>query len=132
MDTSTNPGLPRKSARLFLLAAVTVLFGLLWSSDQEFQERELLAARTRATSTPEAPLVANDLPIVRQENSASAPVAPFAVSSWIAPSFATSAAEDATREPVIATGNAAAAPSPAATVPQEPLPQESVVVAREP
>jgi hypothetical protein len=118
MDTSTNPRLPRMNVRPFLLAAMSVFFGLLWSSDQAYQDRELGSARAGDKLTAEQPIVAANRPIVQQENVV--PVAPFAASSWIAPSFATAAAEDAMREPVVAQRNTA-------IVPARPAPQEAVV-----
>ncbi len=141
MDTSTNQGLPRTSVRLFLLAAAAVLFGLLWSSDQEYQDRELTAARGRERSSTEQPLVAVS-PAMRSENAASASmgpiaavspapvrVAPFAASSWIAPSFATSTAEDANREPLVAPRVEARLPAP--TVSHEPIVSVMVVFRRQ-
>jgi hypothetical protein len=127
MDTSTNQRLPRMNIRLFLLAAMSVFFGLLWSSDQEYQDRELAAARARDELTDEQPIVAANQPIVRQENVV--PVAPFAASSWIAPSFATAAAEDAMRDPVVAQRNTAIVPARPAS--QEPV-VSVIVVFRKP
>jgi hypothetical protein len=141
MDTSTNQGLPRTNVRLFLLAATAVLFGLLWSSDQEYQNRELAAARGRERLSTEQPLVAVS-PVMRSENAASvsmAPVAavslapvrvaPFAASSWIAPSFATSTAEDAIREPLVAPRVEARLPAP--SVSHEPIVSVMVVFRRQ-
>jgi hypothetical protein len=129
MDTSTNQGLPRIKVRLFLLAAVTLTFGLIWSSDQQYQERELAAARMKASWT-EAALVTDDVPIVGQSNPAVVRVAPFAASSWIAPTFATPATEDAIREPVIAPRNAPAPPARVNAAPAEAvsMPQGSVSI----
>jgi hypothetical protein len=127
MDISTNQRLPRMNVRLFLLAAMSVLFGLLWSSDQEYQDRELAAARAGDKFTAEQPIVAADRPIGGQENVVL--VAPFAASSWIAPSFATAAAEDAMREPVVARRNTAKVA--ARPVSQEPV-VSGIVVFRKP
>jgi hypothetical protein len=140
MDTSTNQGLPRTNVRLFLLAAAAVLFGLLWSSDREYQDRELTAARKREKSAAEQPLLAavspdirqeNSTPtrVVRQENAASIRVAPFAASSWIAPSFATSAAEDAIRSPLVAPRVEAKPPAPSGS--HEPIVSVIVVFRRQ-
>jgi hypothetical protein len=126
MDISTTQRLPRMNVRLFLLAATSVVFGLLWSSDQAYQDRELAAARAGDKLTAEQPIVAADRPIVGQENVV--PVAPFAASSWIAPSFATAAAEDAMREPVVAQGKTGNVP--AGPVLQEPVVSVMVVFRR--
>lgn len=141
MDTSTNQGLPRTNVRLFLLAAAVVLFGLLWSSDQEYQDRELTAARGRERLSTEQPLVAVS-PVMRSENAASASmapvavvssapvrVAPFAASSWIAPSFASSTAEDAIRKPLVAPRVEAKLPVP--SVSHEPIVSVMVVFRRQ-
>jgi hypothetical protein len=141
MDTSTNQGLPRTNVRLFLLAAVAVLFGLLWSSDQEYQARELIAARERQKLTAEPSLVGAS-PVLRSDTAAPASVAPaarvlpafdrvtpFAASSWIAPSFATSAPEDASREPLVAPRVEAKPPVP--SVSHEPIVSVMVVFRRQ-
>lgn len=126
MDTSTNQGLPRMNVRLFLLAAVAVFFGLLWSSDQEYQAREL-SARGQRKLTAEQPMIAAAPPTIRQEIVASVPVAPFAPSSWIAPSFAP-AAEEWIREPVVA--RKIATPQAAERISQEPSVSMMVVFRR--
>jgi len=106
MDKLTNQGLPGMNVRLFSLIAMTALFGLLWSSDQQYQETQIAAARAErmaiARREPRpAPL------LVATSDSAFEIVAPIseprpADSSWVAPTFATPALEDESREPVVA------------------------------
>jgi hypothetical protein len=149
MDTSTNHGLPRTNVRLVLLAAAALLFGLLWSSDQDYQTREFTAVRERQELTADQPLVAAVSPVTREENSGAAPVAPiapavpavrhenaasvrvapFAASSWIAPSFSTSAAEEAVREPLVAPR--VQTKPPATHVSNEPIVSVMVVFRRQ-
>lgn len=112
--------------RLFLLIAMTALFGLLWSSDRQYQETQ--TALARAGHVEAAP----------PEIGPAVPVPPFAVSSWVAPSFAMPPIEEPIREPVVAPHIVqsaiprTAAASPVATPPVATPPVATPAVAPQP
>ncbi|HEX4072302.1 MAG TPA: hypothetical protein VHX68_14075 [Planctomycetaceae bacterium] len=77
------------NVRLFLLIGMTAFFAVLWSSDQQYQEVQMAAARTARQRLAElpAPTVAEGAGLI--DRPPSAPTSPFAVSSWVAPTIAT-------------------------------------------
>jgi hypothetical protein len=92
--------------RLFLLIAMTAFFGLLWSSDQQYQETQMAAARSERTAITQWDSHTARLPVATSESAfeIAAPISEPgpAQSSWVAPTFATPASEDQNRGPVIA------------------------------
>jgi hypothetical protein len=94
------------NVRLFLLIATTALFGLLWSSDQQYQETQMAAVRSEGMAIKQWVSHTARLPVAASESAfeIAVPISEPrpAQSSWVAPTFATPASEDQNREPVVA------------------------------
>ena len=86
------------NVRLFLLIGMTAFFAVLWSSDQQYQEVQMAAARAaqQLAGLPAASMAEGVGPIDRPP---AAPTSPFAASSWVAPTIATPSTEESPRQP---------------------------------
>jgi hypothetical protein len=89
------------NVRLFLLIGMTAFFAVLWSSDQQYQEVHLAAARTARQQLAELPAASVAEGVGPIDRPSSTPTSPFAASSWVAPSIATPTIEESSRQPQV-------------------------------
>jgi hypothetical protein len=87
------------NVRLFLLIGMTAFFAVLWSSDQQYQEVQMAAARTARQRLAELPAASVAEGIGPIDRPSSVPTSPFAASSWVAPTIATPSIEESPRRP---------------------------------
>ena len=87
------------NVRLFLLIGMTAFFAVLWSSDQQYQEVQMAAARTARQQLAELPAASVAEVIAPIDRPSSVPTSPFAASSWVAPTIATPSIEESPRQP---------------------------------
>jgi hypothetical protein len=87
------------NVRLFLLIGMTAFFAVLWSSDQQYQEVQMAAARTARQRLAELPAASVAEGVGSIDCPPLVPTSPFAVSSWVAPSIATPSIEESPHQP---------------------------------
>jgi hypothetical protein len=90
------------NVRLFLLIAMTAFFGALWSSDQQYQETQMAIARAARERTTQQQTASADRRVAPKNGAPSTLTAPFAASSWVAPTYATPEFAEPIREPLVA------------------------------
>src|ERR1700722_8121800 len=73
----SNRGLARMNVRLFLLIGMTAFFAVLWSSDQQYQEVQMAAARTARQQLAELPAASVAEVIAPIDRPSSVPTSPF-------------------------------------------------------
>jgi hypothetical protein len=90
------------NVRLVLLIGMTALFAALWSSDEQYQEKQMAAARAERQRLAIAAPVPAEKGIASIGQPAAVRTSPFDAFSWVAPRFAVPAVEGTLRSPVVA------------------------------